>query len=85
MQYVSTRGGNTPQDMFSYEKNGKPFILMTTVRNNKVAVGAIGPGRALDLRAIDQSGGSRRVSGSDFRRAGDIHGLTFCRHFQRQV
>jgi hypothetical protein len=40
---IELGAGNTPQTMFSYEKNGKSFILMTTVRNNKVAVGAIGP------------------------------------------
>ena len=51
------------------------------VGNHGEAVGAICAGRALDLRAIDQSGGGCRVSGADLRRTGDIDRLTFCRNF----
>ena len=40
---IELGSGNTPQDMFSYEKSGKSYILMSTVRNNKVAVKDIGP------------------------------------------
>ena len=51
------------------------------VGNHSQTVGAISPGRTLDLGAVDESCGSRRIGRSDLRCTRHIDRLTFCRHF----
>ena len=64
---IELGSGNTPQDMFTYEKAGKSYILMSTVRNNKVAVKNIGAQPVLDRQGqsghLDRKRQGQRDSG----------------------
>ena len=51
---IELGNGNTPQDMFSYEKNGKSYILMSSSRNAKFAAKDTGPGKYWTVK-VDQS------------------------------
>ena len=51
---IELGNGNTPQDMFSYEKNGKSYILMSSSRNPKFAAKDTGPGKYWTVK-VDQN------------------------------
>jgi len=50
---VELGNGNTPLDMFSYEKDGKSYILMSSKRNAKFASKDTGPGNYWTVK-VDQ-------------------------------
>jgi hypothetical protein len=50
---VELGNGNTPLDMFSYEKDGKTYILMSSKRNAKFASKDTGPGSYWTVK-VDQ-------------------------------
>jgi hypothetical protein len=50
---IELGNGNTPLDMFSYEKNGKSYILMSSSRNKAFAAKDTGPGTYWTVK-VDQ-------------------------------